>query len=595
MADSLSTKEIERLRNASQENYRLAAPLRKLRAETLKIYAGTDFPGLDGDDYADLVNLMRDSAQAKIYSMAANRPRALVLSHDPSLKAWAKKIGRTLDAYSKRIRLERPLQRCALEAFFGLGIAKVAMIESPHVEAGAAPFARRGKPSVVDCSIDHLCWDLEATDFDLCSFIADRYRVRLSEVVENDKFPASVRAELKERGSEPIMAAQTQDWAESISTSNLTETARFEDWIYLADFYIPSRRCIYTFVVDDEFRIIGDKELAHFDWEGKSTGPYSFLSFGRVPGNTKPSSPAQNLRKQHEFINTIYRKTEDEVEDSKIVFTTPSGSEDDAMRIRDAVNLQIVSVNSNQALTPHQFGGPNQASFGVLVHLLDMYGKRSGNLDQKLGLGPSADTAKQEGMIAAASGASEAADNAEFLGFVREIMVELAGVLWRDATTHLPMTLQIPGAGVSVIDDWFPSSVDGSRRGEFEDYEIDIEPYSLAYKPPSQRAEELRMLWNESMPVWQMMAEQGVQPDFGEYYALQSAYRNAPEIRDIFKFNRPAPPRGPAEEQRGSLKPGGPKEYLHRSAGPQGGGGGASDQAMQLMAASAADNRNGNV
>lgn len=596
MAAALSAKEIERLRDASQENYRLAAPLRKLRADTLKIYAGTDFPGLDSDDdYADLVNLMRDSAQAKIYSMAANRPRALVLAHDPGLKAWAKKIGRTLDAYSKRIRLERPLQRCALEAFFGLGIAKVAMIDSPHVETGAAPFVRRGRPSVVDCSIDHLCWDLEATDFDLCSFIADRYRVRLDEVVDNDKYPASVRQELRDRGAEPVMAAQTQDWAESISTNNLTDTARFEDWIYLADYYVPSRRCIYTFVVDDEFRIVGDKALASFDWDGKSTGPYSFLSFGRVPGNTKPSSPAQNLRKQHEFINTIYRRLEDQIEHAKTVFQTNSGNEEDAMRMRDAQDLEIVSTNNAQPLIPHSFPGPDQAAMGVLYHLLDMYGKRSGNLDQKLGLGPSADTAKQEGMIAASSGAAEAADNALFIGFIREIMVELAGVLWRDAETHLPMTLAIPGAGVSVMDDWFPSSVEGARKGEFEDYEIDIEPYSMAYKPPSQRAEELRMLWNESMPVWQQMAESGVQPDFAAYLDIQSNYRNAPELRDMYKFNRPAPPSGPAEPSRGGLKPGGPKEYIHRSAGPQGGQGQTGDQVMQLMAASAADNRTGNV
>jgi hypothetical protein len=103
------------------------------------------------------------------------------------------------------------------------------------------------------------------------------------------------------------------------------------------------------------------------------------------------------------------------------------------------------------------------------------------------------------------------------------------------------------------------------------------------------------MLWNESMQVWPQMAEQGVQPDFGEYYAIQAAYRNSPEIRDMFKFNRPAPPSGPAEPSRGSLKPGGPKEYIHRSAGPQGGQGQTGDRVMQLMAASAADNRTGNV
>jgi hypothetical protein len=140
MAESLTAKQIDRLRNAAKENYSLAGDARISRADDLKILAGTQYPGINGDDLADYVNLMRDSAQAKTYSMAANRPRANVLTFDPSLKAWAKKVGRTIDAYSKRLRLEKVLSRWSFDAFFGLGIVKTAMIQQHQL--GSNPYAK---------------------------------------------------------------------------------------------------------------------------------------------------------------------------------------------------------------------------------------------------------------------------------------------------------------------------------------------------------------------------------------------------------------------------------------------------------------------
>jgi hypothetical protein len=590
MAEGLTPKEIDRLREAAKENYLLGAKSRALRAELIKVFAGTLYPDLKTDGLSDYVNLMRDSAQAKVYSMAANRPRAMVRTFDPSLKAWAKKKGRALDAVAKRQRLERVYQRAAMDAFFAFGTIKTAMIQAPMIQQ---PFATAGRAGMVDVSYDHFCWDMEATDFDYCSFKADRYQVRMSDVLENKNYPAKLRDLVSKRGSESTYSTQTNDWAESIASAQSSEIARFEDWIYQADFFIPSRQCIYSFVVDDEFQIIGDQPLSHMKWEGKPTGPYSFLTFGRVPGNTKPSSPAQALLKQHNLINTSYRKLEEQIEHQKTVFLGATGNEEDTMRIRDAKDLQIISSSSGQKLESHNFPGPDQSIFAMLMHLLEQYSKRSGNLDNKLGTGPSADTAKQEGMISAAVNAMEAADNAQFIAMVRETMVDLDGLLWRDAATHVPMVLEVPGAGVSVVDDWFPSSIQGSRKGNLEDYDVDIDPYSLAYKPPSQLADESRALWNEMLPFHEQMAMDGVRPSWRNYLDIQSRYRNSPEIREMFEFGQPMPPRGEADPSRGGgKKPGGPREYIHRSAGPQGGSAPKGDQIMQMMSAGNRDNRN---
>ncbi len=589
---SLSDDELTRLRAALKENYSQGDKLRKQRAECLALFAGTQYPDIKTDGYQDYVNKLRQSALAQVISLAAGRPRALVTTHNPQLKAWAKKRSRALDAYSKSLRLERVLQRCAFGGFFGLGIAKVAMLESPVVFMRSSAFLQAGRPGVVDVSLDHLVWDLDAADFDSCSFIGDRYRVRYLDAINDTRFSAEARRELKSLGPQSLNSSQSEPTAENIARTTTSENARFEDWIYLTDVFIQSKQCIYTFGCDSEFNIVTGP-LFHLDWEGKPTGPYSFFSLGYVPGNTKPSAPAFHLKLQHNLINTIYRKLGDQVENCKDVFLAQAGDEGDAMRIRSAKDQGIVSINGVNGMKRETFGGPNQLLMGAVYKFEDVYEESDGGSKRRLGVGQSADTLGQEEMLASAGNGVTYYERGLFAEFLSEVYGELLGLLERDATLTIPMMLNIPGTGISIKDDWQPSTVEGSRGiGDPAEFDVEIDPYSLPYKTPGQRAMECQQIWNEMLPQWEMMSQQGIQPDMAAYLEGQSRFRNNPDIRDLFKFNQPLPPIGPAREPaRGGAsranKPNG--KYEHTST-PRSGGD-KRGEILGMMAASAADNR----
>lgn len=599
---NLSADDLSRLRDSLRENYDGASDLRKSRAACIKLFAGSEYPNLDADDnLSDLVNLMRRSGMAQVFSLAANRPRFLVLSHDPKLKAWAGKIGRALDAYSKQLKLERVLQRCALNAFFGLGVAKTAMVDLPSLSLSMRD-AQMGRPGVIDVSQDHMCWDMEAAQFDRCAFIADRYPVRWNDIISDTRISASQRAELKRQG--PQNFSHGSDWAETIAPSTRDDVARFEKFVYCCDVFVPSQQCIYMFGCNEEFEITTEPLRPHVTWEGKPTGPYSFLSLGEVPGNTKPSSPAQNIFKQHNLINTVYRKINDTILGLKTVYTCATGFGGDATRIRDADDKTIIEMANGAGLQEWKADSSQLGVlYSILTHLLEQYNSSDGNSTYKMGLGAQTDTATQEGIIGQNVSRSEAHDQTIFVDFVREIAGELAGLLYRDVSTRVRMSLKVPGTEIWVADDWMPASVEASRPmemgengeeqiRELADFaDIDIEPYSLPYKAPGARAEELKMFWNEHMPAWEMMGQQGIQPDFAAYLETQSRYRNLPELKEMLKQNQAPPPPSEGGEQR-SLQPQSDRIYKHQSMGSGSGSGQGGDQTASLLAAAQSNNQN---
>lgn len=549
----LAPSELTRLKDACRQNYDLASESRKLRAACIRTAAGTDYPDTTGDGLYDYVPKMRQAELAATISLAANRPRVLVTTHNPELRAWAKKKSRALDAYAKALHMERILQRCARAGFYGLGVAKVAMMELPATRMRAYAYSQVGRPGVADPSTDHLVWDMEGADFDCLSFIGDRYKVRFSDAIEDVRFTPEGRRQLKDMGAESFSRAKSQDWAENIAQSTFHESARFQDFAYLADVYVASAQCIYTFGVNSDFEILTDPLTNGVEWEGKPTGPYSFFSLGVVPGNTKPASPAQFLMRQHELINTCHRKINEGIEQLKDVFLGQTGDEGDAMRIRSAPNNSIITLNGATGLRRETFGGPSQQLMGVRYMLEDVFDETGGNIKQRLGLGPSADTLGQEEIVNAGAAGVTAYEQGLFADFARDIYTELGDLLDRDASTRIPMTLTVPGTGVSIADDWLPATMDGARpprdeNGDPPMMDTEIEPYDLPYKSPVRQAEECRAAWNEMLPQWEQMAAAGVQPDIAAYLDGQARLRNNPYLRELFKFGQPAAPVGAARE-----------------------------------------------
>ena len=528
-----------------------------------------------------MVNYLRDFADAQTLAIAANRPRFLVNSLDPALLGLSAHLQRTLNTYSRQIRLEKTLQRCALDGFFGLAIAKVCLHEQSHGFNGPLEYATFGAPNVIRVSFDHFCYDVDATDYDYCSFMADRYRRPFAEVIADEDYDEDARKELARIG--PTRYTTDEDnWAERLTRMDVTVEVH-EDWCYLADVWSARERMIYRYVVDHDFEVLISKPLKKIKWEGKATGPFSLLNQGRVPDNTQCASPAHKILKQHEMANFMWRKLRDQAARQKNIGIAPGSDESDIPKYRDAVDGDWVASPNPQAAKIERFDGPDQQLFALLMQLEDRISKSGGNTEQKLGQSTQAETVGQEDRIAANVSRSDSSYSQKFIEFVREIAVELARLIYDDSALKVPQTLTLPNTGnrlPPVNDDWLPTS-DGSRPKPFDSLDVDIDPQSLPLQSSSERAGRMRADLQMFLPAIEILNQQGVQLDLAATLEELSQLENRPELRKMFKYNQPIPPGSEDSAQSRSLPQNTQREYVHRSesSGPS-----QDNQSQMLMA-----------
>lgn len=561
----LTLGEVQTLSDAVHTGYREARDVRKLRAELIKRHAGHLY-GIGGREDLEfegspenLLNLTRLAARAHVVTLAANRPRFLPTTHNPSLRGFANKLGRALDTHSKRINLELTLQRCVLDAFFGLGIAKVFMADMLAVEMESQEWMGVGIPYVGRISLDHFAWDMTAPSFEEASFLADRYRVRYQDVITDEAIEPRVRKKLKRSGPQEIFSAYEEAHAEKLVRPAPNDSAQFEDWLYLADVFVARDQKIYTFAVDENFEFTCEEPLKINDWEGKDTGNYSFLGFGWVPDNTRISSPAANISALDDMINSSYRKLADQAKRQKNIFVGPQSGEDDVVE-KWRMAEDGTYFKSDQEIKEVRHDGPNQGVMVLAQQLLQHFNTASGNVIHKLGLGAQADTAKQEAMIGQQSAAADAHDQLEYVRFVREIAVELGSLLWNDNATRIETPLPVPGTPFVTKDIWGGAVSDGRNPQHLAEIEIDIDPYSMRYMAPEQRASMLSQTVAELTQIAPLISASG--GDVRAFVKKISEYRNMPELTEVFPVN-PPPELAMMLQGGGAQQNGG--EYIHKS------------------------------
>ena len=580
---------VRRLETSVKQHFKALAPHRKSREKILRAYAGSLYPGRA--HRKEIINLLRQAVEAQTITLAANNPRCLVTTHDARLRGFAEHMGRAVDRYSARMHLQETLEDFARNAFFGLGIAKVCMSDSSAVVMEADEWMDPGYPACLNVSQDHFVWDSSATEMRGIAFAADRYRVRFQDVVDDVRFDSKVRKALKEKGPE-CFRSQSEGAASISSTDESTED--HEDYLWLADVFLPKDGKIYTFPVDGAFGFTYQTPISEVMWDGSESGPYHYLNLGPVPDNCYPSAPGLALKLLHELVNSNYKKLEDQAKLQKEINLVVSSNVDDGEKIRKEPNGGYVVVTNANAVIPSRFGGPDQNLFSFTLNAIDQFKVGAGNLENQLGQGAQADTLGQEQMIGAAVGTIKGFFQARFGSAVEKIMREIARLLWQDQLTSIPGSHTIPGTRITVDDSWLgaleedsrPTKIvkdsDGNEQevpADFDDFDVMIDPYSMRYQSPEQRSGRIRATFQEIVAGAPIFATQGVQPDAMAYLTKLSRYENMPEYLELVTANNPPVDMG----QGGGAGHQAQKEYVHRSVSS--GGGNPGQQQAQMMSA----------
>jgi len=506
-------------------------PFRRVRKELIRDYVGSWYSE-EGARNKTLVNLMNQTARIYTVVLAANNPQVMVST--PSVENWpfAKRFEVNLNKLISDMELDVTFRAIVLDAFFCIGCGVVMMRDTDTrfhglLESEEDVWLDPGEPWLNRVAFDDLILDMPAKELSKMRYCGHRYRADFEKVKSEPGYDKKVQAKLTPTKKHSIDGSDT---TRDIAPGTGTDDDELKPMIWLQDIWIAENKSVATMAVDLDL-----PPLLERDWTGSQAGPYKFLSLGNVPDNIIPASPAVNLKGMHDLQNRLHRRMESDSDAHRVINVYPPSAHDDAERMRTAKRNSWQRMNDPKSIQQVEFGGVDQRDQALAAFIQDEYDRFAGNLLAMGGLGAQSSTVGQEEMIHGQVSRMEADMRMAVVGFASECILDLGRLMWEDQTLELKTALPVGNSGREVSSDWMPDY----RQGEFEDYDFRVEPYSMVFKTPEQKLQELFQVLREMAPLWPMFQASGAALDAEAIVDEVARLKNRPEFKRFITFATP--------------------------------------------------------
>ena len=430
--------------------------------------------------------------------------------------------------------LDQTFRSIVLDAFFCIGCGVVMMRDTDTrfhglLESEEDVWLDPGEPWLNRVSLDDLILDMTAKELSKMRYCGHRYRADYEKVMDEPGYDKKVKDKLKPTNRQHMdSTGAARDIA---SDHGSAEDDDLKDMVWLQDIWIAENNSVATLACDQDM-----KPLIEREWIGSQAGPYKFLSLGTVPDNVIPASPAINLKGMHDLQNRLHRRMEKDSDAHRIVNAYPPSGAEDAEKIRKAERNSWVRMNDPKSIQQVEVGGVDQRDLALATFIQDEYDRFAGNLQAMGGLGPQAATVGQEELIHGQLSRMESDMRIAVVNFASDCILDLGRLMWEDQTLELQTSLPVGNSGINVSSNWSPDY----RMGEFEDYEFKVEPYSMVFKTPEQKLQELFQVLQQIAPLWPMFQASGATLDAEAIVDEIARLKNRPEFKRFITFANPA-------------------------------------------------------
>lgn len=526
---TIDDKKASRLLESVDFSRNRMQPFREQRLAAVRAYVGSNYGEMGANEKVPL-NLMQMAINIYRRQVAARAPQALVIPKDPRLAPTAADFELALNWMVKEIDLESSISKWVIDAMFSIGVMKVgispgnqAEIEGYTHDAGL-PFA-----DVVD--FDDFVFDMNSKSWDLCQYVGNRYTLPYEAAMDlkifgTEELQPSRQTDYNEQGDERVSILQTG------GLGGWNPQRGYIDLLELWDLWLPYDNLFVTVQCNDQSGIASGKIIRVVDWKGPEIGPYHILSFGDVPGNIMPLPPAQAMLDLHDASNRVFRKIVRQADRQKTVTIVSGGAEEDGRRLIQSNDGDTIRADNPQATREARFGGPDSASIAFLLQIKDLFVYLGGNLDALGGLGRQANTVGQESLIQRSANMLIADMQDRTTTAVRKVMESIADYLWNDPVTVPKVIKKIPGTDFSIPVE-FSQDI---REGDMLDYMIEIAPYSMQSRTPTERLSTIsQMMTNFVIPLAPQLKERGIGVDMEAFMKIMAQYSNLPELEQILE------------------------------------------------------------
>jgi hypothetical protein len=506
---------------------------RRVRKLMVEHYCGSWYDETTPQDEGKiLVNLENQTARIFTVALAANNPQVLVSTPRMETMPFARRFEVNLNKLIGDMELDKTFRSIVLDAFFCIGCGVVMMRDTDTrfhglLESEEDVWLDPGEPWLNRVSLDDLIVDMPAKELSKMRYCGHRYRADYEKVMDEPGYSKEFKDKLKPTSRE---AFDSTGATREIGTDP-AEDDDLKEMVWLQDLWIAENKSIATMAYDQDLPPAIER-----DWKGSQGGPYKFLSLGDVPDRIIPASPAVNLFGMHLQQNRLHVRMESDSDAHRVTNVYPPGMEDDAEKLRTAERNGWYRAKSPEQIKQFETGGIDQRDMAMAQFIQDEYDRFAGNLQAMGGLGAQAATVGQEEMIHGQLSKNVADMRMAVVSFASECILDLGHLMWEDQTLELHSSVPVGNSGIEVSSDWTPEN----RVGEFEDYEFRVEPYSMVFKTPEQKLQELFQTLRELAPHWPMFQASGMSLD-GEAIVEEIArLKNRPEFKRFLRVADPA-------------------------------------------------------
>ena len=464
--------------------------------------------------------------------LMARLPRPLITTKFTQLKATAKLLELATVQAAQQIELESTFRAVIRDALFGPATVKVALSRSGTVEIEGGRYDV-GQPFVERVSPDDLLIDLTARNAQLrnVQFIGNRYRVPFEWALDSGLYDADALRRLAPSEKQTI-DEMGEERAEAVGYGEAPAPTEFIEHIALIDLYLPHYGLMIT--VPDLNRVW--RPVREAEWDGPATGPYRMLGFDDVPDALLPLPPVALWMDMHEAANTLINKLVRQAKRQKFNPAFRGGDEEDAAALNGAPDGNWVRIEG-ELMKEIRSGGIDPNTLAFALQLKDLLNYFGGNLEILGGLSAGSETLGQDQLLSSMANRRVQAMQGRATDFMRDVMRDLAWYLFYDPLIEMPLTYRVPGTNLDIPVALTPEA----KRGDFLDYNFQIDPYSAQDQPPGQRLQTLmQLLQTVVLPAMPVLAQQGMVPDFQQILRLIARYTNMAELDEIIAFVGPA-------------------------------------------------------
>jgi len=531
--------DISRLKAAVSHSRRRLEPYRVRRLAALREYVGRNY---SDQGAADRVPVNFIELAINIYSrqLASRRPAITIGTRQRELRIFSKEFELATNHLLGEMNFEQTLRQATVDALFSMGIVKVGVSEPSQPIRGF--LTRSGQPYAECVGLDDWVHDMNAQHMTECAFMGNRFRLPLHQVKESDLYEDTDKIQAVRRSR----SNETGD-PKSFSLGNETSFDKDEAYEYaeLWEMWLPQEGKILTFAADDTGA--PHHLIRQVEYNGPIEGPYHFLQFSDVPGNTMPLAPVATLIDMHELSNTLFRKLGRQAERQKDIVGFRGSAEGDAKNLQNAADGEMIRLDDPDAIKTYKFGGIDQQTLGFMLQTKSLFTYLGGNLDALGGLGTQSDTVGQDKLISQSASNRVADMQSQVISFVKETVTAIAQHLFEDRFVKMELEKSVGKNGSIKV----PFVYEGSKaEGEFVNFSIDVQPHSLQQSTPGMKLQALTQVMGQFInPLMPMMQQQGLALDVRKLISMLGEYTQLPDLGQMVVDSKQGVPIGTEKDE----------------------------------------------